>query len=45
MTSISGELGLSLHTVRTHVQNVLEKLEAHSQVEALAIARRRGLLR
>jgi len=42
---IAAELGLSVHTVRTHLQNMFEKLGAHSQIELLAIARKRSLLR
>jgi DNA-binding NarL/FixJ family response regulator len=41
---ISGELGVSQHTVRTHLQNIYSKLDAHSQVEAVAIARRKRLI-
>lgn len=41
---ISAELGVSAHTVRTHLQNAYSKLDAHSQVEALAIARQRKLI-
>jgi len=44
----TGEIAERLHvarnTVRNHVQSVLTKLEAHSQLEAVAIARRAGLL-
>lgn len=43
--AIAERLGLSLHTVRTHLQNVLSKLGTHSRLEAVAVARRRGLLR
>jgi DNA-binding NarL/FixJ family response regulator len=43
--TIATELGLSVYTVRTHLQNTFEKLGAHSQIEALAVARRRSLLR
>ena len=39
------ELGISVHTVRNHVQHILDKLGAHSQLEAAAIASRLGLLR
>lgn len=39
------ELGISVNTVRNHVQHVLDKLGAHSQLEAVAIASRLGLLR
>ncbi|MTA12967.1 MAG: DNA-binding response regulator, partial [Actinobacteria bacterium] len=35
---------LSVHTVRGYVKEVLRKLGAHSQLEAVAIARRAGLL-
>jgi DNA-binding NarL/FixJ family response regulator len=42
--AIAVRLTLSLNTVRTHVQRVLMKLEAHSKLEAVAIARRSGLL-
>ena len=43
--AVAERLGLSLHTVRTHLQNVLTKLGAHSRLEAVAVARKRGLLR
>jgi DNA-binding NarL/FixJ family response regulator len=36
---IGRDLGLSPHTVRTHVQHLLRKLELHSQLEAAAFAR------
>ena len=42
--AIAAELFLSIHTVRTHVQTILEKLDAHSKLEAVAIAKRRRLL-
>ena len=35
---LAEELGISLHTARTHVQNVLSKLGVHSQLEAAAYA-------
>jgi DNA-binding NarL/FixJ family response regulator len=35
---------ISPHTVATHVKNIYRKLEAHSKVQALDIARRRGWL-
>lgn len=37
-------MGISVHTVRGHVKNIYWKLDAHSQLEAVAIARRRGLV-
>ncbi len=42
--SIAATLQVSRNTVRNHVQNVLQKLSAHSRLEAVAIARSRGLL-
>jgi DNA-binding NarL/FixJ family response regulator len=36
---------ISPHTVATHVKNIYRKLEAHSKVQALSIARERGLLK
>lgn len=41
---ISRRLGVALNTARNHVQRVLEKLDARSQLEAVAVARRAGLL-
>ncbi|MEV6578554.1 response regulator transcription factor [Streptomyces sp. NPDC051582] len=41
---ISRRLGVALNTARNHVQRVLEKLGARSQLEAVAVARREGLL-
>ncbi|MEU1123899.1 response regulator transcription factor [Streptomyces sp. NPDC005899] len=41
---ISELLGVALNTGRNHVQRVLEKLGARSQLEAVTIARREGLL-
>jgi PAS domain S-box-containing protein len=41
---ISAELFLSRATVRNHVRSILRALESHSQLEALAKARRLGLL-
>jgi DNA-binding NarL/FixJ family response regulator len=42
--AIAAALGLSVNTVRNHVQHVLAKLGAHSQLEAVAIAFREGLV-
>ena len=42
--AIAAELGIGFTTVRGHVQNILEKLDAHSKLEALACAARFGLL-
>lgn len=43
--SIAEELVLSPHTVRNHVQRIIQKLGAHSKLEAVTIAARTGLLR
>ena len=37
---IGGDLYISQHTVRTHIQNILEKLGMHSKLEAAAFAMR-----
>jgi DNA-binding NarL/FixJ family response regulator len=41
---IAQALVISPQTARTHVQNVLAKLEVHSRLEAAALARRDGIL-
>lgn len=41
---IAAELTISVHTVRNHVANLSAKLGAHSKLEVLAIAVRRGLV-
>jgi DNA-binding NarL/FixJ family response regulator len=43
--AIASRLSLSPHTVRTHIQNVMSKLQVHSRVEAVAYAVRTGLAR
>ena len=40
---IAAQLDLRLNTVRNHVQRILNKLGAHSKLEAIATARRRGM--
>lgn len=42
--AIAQSLFVSVHTVRNHVANLSAKLGAHSKLEALSIAVRRGLL-
>lgn len=43
--AISEKLKITLKTVRNHVQNILQKLDAHSKLEAVATAVREGLIR
>jgi DNA-binding NarL/FixJ family response regulator len=43
-SQIAGRLWLSAATVRNHVSGILAALECHSRLEAVAQARRRGLL-
>lgn len=40
---IAEELGISVHTVRRHCQNLMRKLGIHSKVEAVALALRASL--
>jgi DNA-binding NarL/FixJ family response regulator len=42
--AIADELILSVNTVRSHAQNTLTKLGAHSRLEAVALARAAGLI-
>lgn len=42
--NIARALGMSVNTCRGHVKSILGKLGAHSQLEAVVIALRRGLL-
>ena len=42
-SAIGARLFLSPNTVRTHVQNVLRKLEVHSSIEAVGLALRHGV--
>jgi len=44
VTNIAQEMGISSHTCRGHVKSVLSKLGAHSQLEAVIIAVRIGLI-
>ena len=41
---IGDNLGLSPNTVKSHSRSLFTKLEAHNRVQALAIAKERGLL-
>ena len=41
---IAAELFVSAHTVRNHISNNLSKLDAHSKLEAVAVAARDGVI-
>ena len=40
--AIGIQLGVSVETVRTHVRNVIRKLQARNRVHAIALALERG---
>jgi DNA-binding NarL/FixJ family response regulator len=42
--AVSARLGISLHTCRGYQKSILAKLDAHSQLEAVVVAARRGLI-
>lgn len=42
--AIAGDLGVSEHTVRTHVQNLYAKLNCHSKVDIVMFAMRHGVI-
>jgi len=42
--AIAEQLVLSLYTARGHVKNIMMKLGAHSQLEAVVVATKSGLL-
>jgi DNA-binding NarL/FixJ family response regulator len=42
--AIAKELGISLHTCRGYQKSIMAKLDAHSQLETVVIATRRGLI-
>ena len=41
---MADRMGISVTTVRNHIQGILRKLGAHSRLEAVSLARRHGLL-
>nr|WP_281284259.1 LuxR C-terminal-related transcriptional regulator [Nocardioides litoris] len=41
---VAVDLGITVNTCRGYAQQVLEKLGAHNRLEAVAVARRAGLL-
>jgi len=42
--SIAADLHLSVHTVRNHIRHILEKIGAHSRLEAVAVATHEGII-
>jgi DNA-binding NarL/FixJ family response regulator len=44
LRDIAGQLAVSQHTVRTHMQNLYAKLGTHSRLDVLRFAARHGLL-
>lgn len=44
-TTISRKLGISVNTCRGYVKSILAKLDAHTQLEAVVLATRLGLIR
>lgn len=42
--AIAGRLGIGLHTCRGYQKSILAKLDAHSQLEAVIVAARQGLI-
>lgn len=43
--TIARRLSISPHTVRTHIQGILQKLQVHSRIEAAAFAVRHGMVK
>ncbi|MGE3271034.1 MAG: LuxR C-terminal-related transcriptional regulator [Chloroflexota bacterium] len=41
---VSEHLGITTHTVRSHVRNVMVKLQAHTKLDAVMIALREGII-
>ena len=41
---IAAQLGLSLHTVRNHLQGCIRKLGVHSKTQAVSLAIKRGII-
>ena len=42
--SVADELGISPHTVKTHLERIFEKLGANDRAQAVAIAIRKGIV-
>jgi two-component system, NarL family, response regulator LiaR len=41
--TIAADMGLSVHTIRTHVKRILRRLGVHTSLEAVTVARRGGM--
>ena len=41
---VAARLGITVHTVRTHLKDVMAKLQVHSKLEAVMVAIREGLI-
>ncbi len=44
MSEIAHDLGVSTHTIRTHMQNLYKKLGFHRRLDVLLFAARHGLV-
>jgi len=42
--AVAAQLGISVHTVRTHMRNAMAKFETHSKLEAVVFAVKQGLI-
>jgi DNA-binding NarL/FixJ family response regulator len=42
-SQIAGEMTISTDTVRTHIRNIFAKLDVHTRLEAVKVARAAGL--
>lgn len=43
-TAIASSMGISLHTARGHIRSIMAKLDARTQLHAVVVAQRRGLV-
>jgi DNA-binding NarL/FixJ family response regulator len=44
IVGIAEQLGLSVHTVRNHIRRALQRLGAHSKLDAVVVAARLGII-